>query len=94
MLPAPIVLPRIHFPDWVGIEVRDVLVFAPFARASAAACMTGGMAAGPVLFATAVGPAISLCVWVDRVLLRRWTPLESVPRETGGGRSLLELRLG
>lgn len=23
MLPAPIVLPNIHFPDWVGIVVRD-----------------------------------------------------------------------
>lgn len=26
MLPAPIVLPKIHFPDGVGIVVRDLLV--------------------------------------------------------------------
>ena len=58
MLPAPIVLPRIHLPDWVGMEVRVVRCFAPVARASAAACMTGGTAAGPALLATAVGPAM------------------------------------
>lgn len=59
MLPAPIVFPSIHFPDCVGIEVREVLVFAPVARASAAACMTGGTAVGPALLATAV-PAMAL----------------------------------
>jgi hypothetical protein len=73
ILPAPMVLPRIHLPDWVGMEVREDLCLAPVARASAAACMTGGMAAGPALLATAVGPAISGLRWLDRVLLRRWT---------------------
>jgi hypothetical protein len=61
------------------------------ARASAAACMTGGTAAGPLLLAAAM--SLLWEEWLERVLARRWTPLESVPRETGGGRSLLELRL-
>lgn len=63
ILPAPIVLPRIHLPDWVGMEVRVVLCFAPVARASAAACMTGGTAAGPALLATAVAPAMVFSLW-------------------------------
>lgn len=38
MLPAPMVFPRIHFPDWVGMVVRDLALEAPpDARASGAA---------------------------------------------------------
>lgn len=57
--------------------------------------MTGGTAVGPLLFAAAAAAAMSLLLeeWLERVLARRLTALESVPRETGGGRSLLELRL-
>lgn len=48
MLPAPIVFPRIHFPDCVGIVVRDLaLVAEPEARGSAAE--EGCTGAGPAL---------------------------------------------
>ena len=45
MLPAPIVLPRIHFPDCVGIVVRDLALGWAEDRVSA----EEGTAAGPVL---------------------------------------------
>lgn len=53
MLPAPIVLPRIHFPDCVGIVVRDLALGWPEDRGSA----EEGTAAGPVLCATVVAMA-------------------------------------
>lgn len=53
MLPAPIVLPRIHFPDCVGIVVRDLALGWPEDRGSA----EDGTAAGPVLCATVVAMA-------------------------------------
>lgn len=50
MLPAPMVFPRIHFPDWVGMVVRDLaLVAEAEARGSAVEGWTG---AGPALWAT------------------------------------------
>lgn len=57
MLPAPIVLPKIHFPDGVGIVVRDLLVCfevvgAPGLRGSGPPWLLTG--AGPALLATAV----------------------------------------
>lgn len=53
MLPAPIVLPSIHFPDCVGIVVRDLALGWPEDRGSA----EEGTAAGPVLCATVVAMA-------------------------------------
>lgn len=35
MLPAPIVLPKIHLPDWVGMVVRDLVCLAAGGGASA-----------------------------------------------------------
>lgn len=56
MLPAPMVLPRIHFPDWVGMVVRDLaLVAEAAARGSAAEGWTG---AGPVLWATVLAMSV------------------------------------
>lgn len=57
MLPAPMVLPSIHFPDCVGIVVRDRPwgFAAPAADAAVLASGTPcGTGAGPALFATAV----------------------------------------
>lgn len=60
MLPAPIVLPRIHFPDCVGIVVRDLAFGWPEDRGSA----DEGTAAGPVLCATVVAMAAAgATVW-------------------------------
>src|SRR3569833_769022 len=93
MLPAPMVLPRIHLPDWVGIVVRDLDCLEAEALASAAApCGTG---AGPALLATAAAVMSAVAggggkggAWEDRWLLRRWGRDESA----GGGPSLAVLR--
>lgn len=53
MLPAPIVLPRIHFPDCVGIVVLDLALGWPEDLGSE----EEGTAAGPVLCATVVAIA-------------------------------------
>lgn len=54
ILPAPIVLPSIHFPDWVGMVVRLRVLVAPDARGSAAEDCTG---AGPGFWATVLAIA-------------------------------------
>lgn len=66
MLPAPTVLPRIHFPDGVGIVVRDLLCLEAEAEAEEAPVgLRGSVApwatgAGPALLATAVFAGMSL----------------------------------
>lgn len=109
MLPAPIVLPSIHLPDWVGIVVRDLLVCFVFAArpsfAAAAGCEAG---TGPPLWATVVVPTMSGRrgegggIAEDLEALRRWDReegsalLERCEFEVPAvdeGRSLLELRL-
>lgn len=59
MLPAPMVLPRIHFPDCVGMVVRDLaLTVGMAARGSTAA---GGWAGeGPAFWATALAMAAAV----------------------------------
>jgi hypothetical protein len=37
MLPAPMVLPSIHFPDWVGMTVRDLACLEVEGRGGASA---------------------------------------------------------
>lgn len=96
MLPAPIVFPRIHFPDWEGMEVRVRPCRTGAApdgvRASDAPRDT---TAGPGLFAEvdAISDWEGVCEVVDRWLpVRRCGRDEGSGRDEVGGRSLLELR--
>jgi len=97
MLPAPMVFPSIHFPDCVGIVVRDRPCFWAPAAAEAAALASAtpwDAGDGPGLFAdAAMSGWPGLRPLVERWLFRRWgCDAESV-RDADGGRSLLLLRL-
>ena len=60
MLPAPIVFPRIHLPDWVGIVVRDLptCCLEDVDRGSEPVAPGLGAGTGPPLLATAAVPAM------------------------------------
>lgn len=71
MLPAPMVFPRIHLPDCVGMVVRDLAFVAPLppaARGSAVAAVAaeGCTGAGPTLWATVLAMSAVMCCMCGR----------------------------